>query len=242
MCKAYYIRTLFYIELYTCTMHNAHIIIYLAVFKIFHYTIFVCACTHMCTITLKTLYIFLSVTILTITLKTLYIFLSVTILTITLKTLYIFLSVTILTITLKTLYIFLSVTILTITLKTLYIFLSVTILTVRKVGHLNIKTKMFDFVACVMIGWLANTLASQQIKTRASKTNRFVFMLRWPTFLTASIILRKWAVSCLKRYLLTACNEDFSLNRMVSLICTLTTVLKFLIICRFLLRDSYTFY
>ena len=45
-----------------------------------------------------------------------------------------------------------------------------TILAVRKVGHLNI-TKMFDFEALVMIGWLANTLASQPIRTRASKSH-----------------------------------------------------------------------
>ena len=61
------------------------------------------------------------------------------------------------------------------------------ILAVRKVGHLNIKTKLFDFEARVLIGWLANILASQPIRTRASKSNIFVFMLRWPTFLTASI-------------------------------------------------------
>ena len=65
------------------------------------------------------------------------------------------------------------------------------ILAVRKLGHLkvNIKTKMFDFEA--RIGWLANTLASQLIRTRAlsssSKSKIIVFMLRWPTFLTASI-------------------------------------------------------
>ena len=61
-------------------------------------------------------------------------------------------------------------------------------LAVRKVGHLNIKTKMFDFEARVLIGCLANTLASQPIRTRASMSNIFVFMLRWPIFLTANIV------------------------------------------------------
>ena len=40
----------------------------------------------------------------------------------------------------------------------------------------------------VLIGWLANALASQPIKTRAAKSSMFAFMLRWPSFLTASII------------------------------------------------------
>ena len=47
---------------------------------------------------------------------------------------------------------------------------------------------MFDFEARVLIGWLANNLASQPMRTRASKLNIFVFMLRWPTFRTASIV------------------------------------------------------
>ena len=63
------------------------------------------------------------------------------------------------------------------------------ILAVRKKGNLNIKTKMFDFEVRVLIGWLANTLDSQPIRTRTSKSNIFVFMLRWPIFLTASIVL-----------------------------------------------------
>ena len=62
-----------------------------------------------------------------------------------------------------------------------------TILAVRKVGHLNIKTIMFYFEARVLIGWLANNFASQPMRTRASKLNICVFMLRWPTFRTASI-------------------------------------------------------
>ena len=67
------------------------------------------------------------------------------------------------------------------------------ILVVRKVGHLDIKTKMSDFQASVLIGWLTNTLASQPTRTRTcgsiSESNIFVFILRWPTFLTASIVL-----------------------------------------------------
>ena len=62
------------------------------------------------------------------------------------------------------------------------------ILTVRKVGHLNIKTKMFDFEARILIGWLADILASEPIRTRASMSNMLVFMLRSPIFLTASIV------------------------------------------------------
>ena len=37
----------------------------------------------------------------------------------------------------------------------------ITILAARKVGHLIIKTKMFNFEACVLIGWLTNTLANE---------------------------------------------------------------------------------
>ena len=45
-----------------------------------------------------------------------------------------------------------------------------------------------------MIGWLANSLSltSLLIRTRSSKSNFFVFMLRWPTFLTASIVHTKY--------------------------------------------------
>ena len=62
----------------------------------------------------------------------------------------------------------------------------------RKVGHLNIKINVFDLEVRVMIGWLANTLASQPIRTRASKSNTFVFMLRWLNFLKASIFQRSF--------------------------------------------------
>ena len=61
-------------------------------------------------------------------------------------------------------------------------------LVVRKVSHLNIKTIMFiNFEARVLIGWLAIIFASQPIRTRDSKSKKFFFMLRWPTFLTTSI-------------------------------------------------------
>ena len=42
----------------------------------------------------------------------------------------------------------------------------ISMLAVRKAGHLNIKTKIFDFVTRVLIGWLANTLASQPIRAK----------------------------------------------------------------------------
>ena len=51
-------------------------------------------------------------------------------------------------------------------------------LAVRKVSYLNkIKTKMFDFEARVLIGWLAKVFASQPMKTLASKSNTFVLIL-----------------------------------------------------------------
>ena len=43
------------------------------------------------------------------------------------------------------------------------------ILAVTKVGHLNIKTKIFNFEASALIGWLVNILVSQPIRTRASE-------------------------------------------------------------------------
>ena len=42
-----------------------------------------------------------------------------------------------------------------------------TILAVRKVGHLDIKTRMLNFEVRVLIGWLTNTFASQPIRRRA---------------------------------------------------------------------------
>ena len=64
------------------------------------------------------------------------------------------------------------------------------ILAIRKASHLNIKTKTFNFAACVLIGWLARVFARQPIKTLASKPNSFTFMLRWPAFITASIVMK----------------------------------------------------
>ena len=61
----------------------------------------------------------------------------------------------------------------------------ISILAVKKVGHLSIKTKIFNFV---LIGWLANTIACSPIRMRALKSNIFVFMLTWPTFFTAGIV------------------------------------------------------
>ena len=52
----------------------------------------------------------------------------------------------------------------------------------------NIITKMFDFDARILIGCQAYTLASHPIRTCASKSDIAVFMLRWPTFLMASIV------------------------------------------------------
>ena len=56
-----------------------------------------------------------------------------------------------------------------------------TILDVRKIGHLNIKTKMLDIEARVLIGWYPLASQTERVPTRC-------FMLRWPTFRTASII------------------------------------------------------
>ena len=37
---------------------------------------------------------------------------------------------------------------------------------VRKIGHLNIKTKMFDIEACVLIGWYSLASQSERVPTR----------------------------------------------------------------------------
>ena len=60
---------------------------------------------------------------------------------------------------------------------------------VMKAGHINIKTKTFDFEARDLICWLVNALAIQPIRMRASKSNIYVFRLRWSAFLTASIVI-----------------------------------------------------
>ena len=67
-------------------------------------------------------------------------------------------------------------------------------LAVRKVGRLNIKTKMLSFEASVLIGWLArlvsiHMLANQNVRFKVKR-----FCLRWPTFLTASIIYTTYAI------------------------------------------------
>ena len=58
---------------------------------------------------------------------------------------------------------------------------------VKKVGHLNIKTKMFDFEAHFLTGGLARVFVSQPITTRASKLNIFVFKLRLTIIKVAKI-------------------------------------------------------
>ena len=40
------------------------------------------------------------------------------------------------------------------------------ILDVRKIGHLNIKTKMFDIEARVLIGWYSLVSQSERVPTR----------------------------------------------------------------------------
>ena len=52
---------------------------------------------------------------------------------------------------------------------------------VRKIGHLNIKTMLVDIEARVLIGWYLLASQSERVPTRC-------FMLRWPTFRTASIV------------------------------------------------------
>ena len=41
-----------------------------------------------------------------------------------------------------------------------------TILDVRKIGHLNIKTKMLDIEARVLIGWYSLANQSERVPTR----------------------------------------------------------------------------
>ena len=53
-----------------------------------------------------------------------------------------------------------------------------TILAVRKAGHLNMKTKMFDFEACVLIGWLANTLRESVSQNACLKVKHFSFYVK----------------------------------------------------------------
>ena len=49
------------------------------------------------------------------------------------------------------------------------------------------KTKMFDFEACVLIGWLANTNQSECVPQ--SQTILFLcYSGHWPAFLTLGIV------------------------------------------------------
>ena len=49
-------------------------------------------------------------------------------------------------------------------------------LAVRKVDHLNIITKIVDFEARILIGWIVRVFVSQPIRTRASKFNISVLL------------------------------------------------------------------
>ena len=63
----------------------------------------------------------------------------------------------------------------------------ITILAERKAGHLNIKTKMLNFEARVLIGWLSESVRLTANHNACLKVKHFAFMLSWPVFLTASI-------------------------------------------------------
>ena len=67
------------------------------------------------------------------------------------------------------------------------------ILAARKIGHLNIKAKMFNSEVRVLIGWL-DIIRQPANQNARFEVNHFVFMLRWPTFPAASIyiIIRYW--------------------------------------------------
>ena len=47
------------------------------------------------------------------------------------------------------------------------------VVAVKTSGHLNIKTKMFVFEACVLIGWLANTLRESANQNACLKVKQF---------------------------------------------------------------------
>ena len=55
------------------------------------------------------------------------------------------------------------------------------------IDNLNIKTKMLNFEVCVLINRSLTVFASKLIKTRSSKSNIFVFMLRLPIISDPSI-------------------------------------------------------
>ena len=48
----------------------------------------------------------------------------------------------------------------------------------KMIGNPNIATKMFDFKEGALIGWLANAVREPAEKTRTSKLNIYVFILR----------------------------------------------------------------
>ena len=56
--------------------------------------------------------------------------------------------------------------------------LSVPILAVRKASHVNIKTKMFDIEANVLIGWLANSLREPNNQNACLKIEHFCFYVK----------------------------------------------------------------
>ena len=60
--------------------------------------------------------------------------------------------------------------------------LSVPILAVRKASHVNIKTKMFDIEANVLIGWLANNLREPGNQNACLKIKHFCFYVKVACF------------------------------------------------------------
>ena len=59
----------------------------------------------------------------------------------------------------------------------------------HKASKLNIKTKMFDSEARVLIGWLSQNIRQPANQNTCLKVNHFCFMSRLPAFLTASIYI-----------------------------------------------------
>ena len=55
---------------------------------------------------------------------------------------------------------------------------------------------MFDFEARVYIGWLANTLSQleRMPPTETQSKKLLVFLLRWPGFLAASVVIAVTAI------------------------------------------------
>ena len=48
----------------------------------------------------------------------------------------------------------------------IYLYIIVPILDVRKIGHLNIKTKMLDIEVRVLVGWYSLSSQSERMPTR----------------------------------------------------------------------------